>query len=63
MSIGMLLGSLAGFILFFVLLIIFAPYLSVFAFAVGFVYGAFKLIFNLFAYTWTSCTNINLKAP
>lgn len=62
MSIGMLLWSLAWFILFFVCLVIFAPYLSVFAFAVWFVYGAFKLIFNLFAYTWTSCSNINLMS-
>jgi len=58
----MLLGSLAWFILFFVLLIVFAPYLSIFAYAIGFLYGAFKLIFNLFAYTWTPCSDINIMS-
>ena len=59
MSIGMLLWSLAGFIFFFVLLIIFAPYLSIFAYWIGYIYGAFKFIFNLFAYAGASCSSID----
>ena len=59
MSIGMLLWSLAWFILFFVCLIVFSPYLSVLAYGVGWLYGAFRLIFDMFAYIGADCWKIS----
>lgn len=54
-----LLSYLIWFILFFVCIIIFAPYLSIFAYWFWFLYWAFRLVFDMFAFTGASCSSIS----
>lgn len=57
-----LLNYLIWFILFFVCVIIFAPYLSIFAYWIWFLAGAFRLVFDMFAFTGASCSSISWVA-